>query len=120
MQCVRLFVYGTLKRGFVREDLMSAAQFEGPITTQRGYALYDLGAYPALVAHGEGTVAGEVYWVDAEHLEALDRYEGCPELYKRSAIVLADGSRAEAYVMTLDAVQASPIVEGGVWEAETR
>ena len=117
MTRVRLFVYGTLKRGFVREDLMAGATFECRATTQRGYALHDLGAYPALVAATEGTVIGEVYWVDAEHLVALDRYEGCPELYRRESIVLDDGSRAEAYVMSAARVRDCPRIDGGEFQS---
>ncbi|HVW24098.1 MAG TPA: gamma-glutamylcyclotransferase family protein [Polyangiaceae bacterium] len=114
---VRLFVYGTLKRGFVRADLMAGATFERCATTQCGYALHDLGAYPALVTATEGTVIGEVYWVDAEHLDALDRYEGCPELYQRESIVLEDGSRAEAYSMTAARVRGCPRIEGGDFQS---
>jgi gamma-glutamylcyclotransferase (GGCT)/AIG2-like uncharacterized protein YtfP len=110
---VRLFVYGTLKRGFVREDLMAGAILEERATTQCGYALHDLGDYPALVAATEGTVVGEVYSVDPEHLDALDRYEGCPELYRRESILLQDGSRAEAYVMSADRVRGHPRIDGG-------
>jgi gamma-glutamylaminecyclotransferase len=113
MERVRVFVYGTLKRGFPREDLMAGAVFEGSATTQRGYALYDLGAYPALVVGSEGAVIGEVYWVDPEHLAELDRYEGCPDLYGRVTIALSDGSRAEAYVMSATGVGGCPRIEGG-------
>jgi gamma-glutamylcyclotransferase (GGCT)/AIG2-like uncharacterized protein YtfP len=117
MQRVRLFVYGTLKRGFAREDLMAGAVFEGNATTQRGYALHDLGAYPALVSAAEGTVLGELYWVEAQHLEELDRYEGCPDLYRRESIVLSDGSRAEAYVMNAAGVRGCPRIDGGDFRA---
>jgi gamma-glutamylcyclotransferase (GGCT)/AIG2-like uncharacterized protein YtfP len=113
MQRVRLFVYGTLKRGFAREDLMAGAVFEGVATTQRGYALHDLGAYPALVIGSEGAVVGEVYSVEPEHLAALDRYEGCPDLYMRETIALSDGSLAEAYVMSAAGVGGSPPIECG-------
>jgi gamma-glutamylcyclotransferase (GGCT)/AIG2-like uncharacterized protein YtfP len=113
MQRVRLFVYGTLKRGFAREDLMAGAVFEGSATTQRGYALHDLGAYPALVSAVDGAVLGEVYRVDPEHLEQLDRYEGCPDLYRRESILLSDGSRADAYLMSAAQVRGHPRIDGG-------
>jgi gamma-glutamylcyclotransferase (GGCT)/AIG2-like uncharacterized protein YtfP len=113
MERVRLFVYGTLKRGFPRDDLMSGSVFEGNATTQRGYALHDLGDYPALVVAADGTVHGEVYWVDRKHLEKLDRYEGCPDLYRRQSILLSDGSRSEAYVMSAARVRGCPRIDGG-------
>jgi gamma-glutamylcyclotransferase (GGCT)/AIG2-like uncharacterized protein YtfP len=113
MQRVRLFVYGTLKRGFAREDLMAGAVFESSATTQRGYALHDLGAYPALVIAAEGMVHGELYWVAPEHLAVLDRYEGCPDLYQRQSIVLSDGTSAEAYLMSAARVRGCPRIDGG-------
>lgn len=96
---------------------MGGAVFEGSATTRRGYALYDLGAYPALVPAGEGTVRGEVYSVSPEHLERLDRYEGCPDLYRREVIELSDGSRAEAYVMSAEGVRGFPRIDGGEFRA---
>ena len=117
MQRVRLFVYGTLKRGFAREDLMAGAVFEGSATTQRGYALHDLGPYPALVIAAEGTVSGEIYRVSLQHLERLDHYEGCPDLYRRQAIELSDGSRAEAYVMSAEGVGGCPRIDDGEFRA---
>jgi gamma-glutamylaminecyclotransferase len=117
MPRVRLFVYGTLKRGFAREDLMNGATFDGAAMTQRGYALYDLGEYPALVLGTDGVVHGEVYRVTPEHLEALDRYEGYPELYGREPVALADGSMAVAYVMSGARLGRSPRIEGGLWKS---
>jgi len=65
-------------------------------------------------------VEGEVYWVTSEHIEALDRYEGAPELYQREPIPLADGSRAEAYVMSPARVGACPRIDGGVFQRRSR
>ncbi len=109
----RLFVYGTLKRGFPGQAHMHGSRFEGCATTGLGYALYDLGPYPALVVAGRGTVTGELHWITAEHLARLDHYEGSD--YARESIVLADGSRAEAYLMPLEHVVGSPCIPGGIW-----
>ena len=111
----RIFVYGTLKRGGAAADRMRGATFEGSATVA-GYALYDLGAYPALGADDEGAVVeGEVYLVTAEHLAELDRYEGYPELYRRELMRLGDGSLAEAYVMPASALSGHRKIPGGVW-----
>ena len=111
----RLFVYGTLKRGGLAAGRMHGASFEGLVTTAAGYALYDLGDYPALAKDDEGIVEGEVYLVTAEHLAELDRYEGYPELYRREAVPLADGSLAEAYVMPVGALSGRRKIPGGAW-----
>jgi gamma-glutamylaminecyclotransferase len=114
MERTRLFVYGTLKRGGVAAETMRGATFEGSVVTMTGYALYDLGEYPALVADGDGVVEGEVYLVTGDHLAELDRYEGCPELYRRELVRLADCSLAEAYVMP-GSVAGHRKIPGGVW-----
>ena len=119
MEEVRLFVYGTLKRGFPAERYLQEAQFQGTATTAPGYALHDLGAYPGLiVAAGAGTVSGELYSVSPEDLTRLDRYEGAD--YSRERIVLSDGSVAEAYVTPASSVAGTPRIEGGVWTAKGR
>lgn len=76
MSKVRMFVYGTLKRG-QRQDL---ARYEPtPAHLGEGWVtgrLYDLGHCPALVLDASaGPVWGEVWDVDAALFEALDRYE---------------------------------------------
>jgi gamma-glutamylaminecyclotransferase len=115
MRRTRLFVYGTLKRGGASAERMRGATFEGSVATAAGYALYDLGEYPALVEGGDGVVEGEVYLVTADHLAELDRYEGYPELYRRELVPLTDGSRAEAYLMPASAVVGHRKIPGGVW-----
>jgi len=94
---VRLFVYGSLRKGERHHDRMRGAEFEGPARTTTGFRLIRHGDYPALVAGGEGSVEGEVYRVDAALLDELDEFEGCPELYRRERVMLDDGSFAETY-----------------------
>jgi gamma-glutamylcyclotransferase (GGCT)/AIG2-like uncharacterized protein YtfP len=43
-----LFVYGTLKRGGSRHSLLKDCPFLGHALA-KGFALYDLGAYPGMV-----------------------------------------------------------------------
>src|SRR5215471_18828775 len=98
MQRIRLFVYGTLKRGGVGAARLEGAIFEGAAATAMGFALYDLVEYPALVAAPDGVVEGEVYQVTLQQLSELDSYEGYPELFHRELVPLADGSHAQAYL----------------------
>jgi len=73
-----VFVYGTLKRGQVRERCWPRRPLAVDPATVLG-ALYDLGPYPALVA-GSDRVGGEVWRFGAEDMEAtlaaLDEVEG--------------------------------------------
>lgn len=95
----RVFVYGTLMRGERNHCFLEGATFCGTAATEPRHRLLDLGAFPAMVAGGRASVAGEIYDVDAGTLAALDRLEGHPGFYRRTAVRLLDGGTAEAYLM---------------------
>lgn len=87
----RVFVYGTLKRGFSNHHFLRGQTFLGMATTVPGYRLFSLGDYPGLV-HWEGdaqSVQGEVWQVDDACLADLDVLEGVSEgLYHRLRVRL--------------------------------
>lgn len=112
----RLFVYGTLMRGHVRHHLIARCPFLGPATTEPAFELVDLHDYPALVQGGGTAVHGELYAVTEEILSRLDRVEGVPDLYRRSEVRLADGSRAQTYVLDREKVAGLPRISSGRWE----
>jgi gamma-glutamylcyclotransferase (GGCT)/AIG2-like uncharacterized protein YtfP len=88
-----LFVYGTLKRGCKNHHHIADQRFLGQARTTPGYALYDLGAYPGLVADASDTagVTGELWEVDEAALARLDVFEGVDEgLYRRQRVELMD------------------------------
>ena len=85
-----VFVYGTLKRGYLRHDSISQQIFLGEANTAARYRLFDLGDYPGLIADESGvSVAGELYAVDEECLGRLDEIEGVNQgLYSRQPVEL--------------------------------
>jgi gamma-glutamylcyclotransferase (GGCT)/AIG2-like uncharacterized protein YtfP len=90
MARVRLFVYGSLKRGGRHHDELAGAVFLGPATTLPGYRLEPLGEYLALVAAPPelaAAVPGELYELDESKLSALDAFEG--DAYERDNVRLA-------------------------------
>lgn len=95
----RLFVYGTLQRGCDNHALIAAGRRLGAAVTAPGFALIDLGPYPGMVRRGQSAVAGELYQVTPAVLEALDRFEGHPWLFRRARVPLADGRQAFAYLL---------------------
>ena len=115
MPTVRVFVYGSLKRGFVHHALLDGAEREGPAETAPGYRLVLQGSYPALVPGRGGSVRGELYRVSAELLCRLDAFEGCPELYQRSEVLLADGSTALCYAIDEDRARDCPELDADEW-----
>jgi gamma-glutamylcyclotransferase (GGCT)/AIG2-like uncharacterized protein YtfP len=106
----RLFVYGTLMRGFdhpMAQLLSRGADFLGQARC-RG-RLYLIKHYPGLVLSGDpaDTVFGELYRLrqPAELLREFDMYEACgegfaqPTEYVRQmlSVTLADGAVSEAW-----------------------
>ncbi|MFQ5732446.1 MAG: gamma-glutamylcyclotransferase [Planctomycetaceae bacterium] len=87
---VRLFVYGTLKRGYCRNFALAGQTFLGEARTRPGYRLYDCGDYPALVRAKVGcSIRGELWDVSAECLERIDVIEGVEERwYERGPVQL--------------------------------
>ncbi len=88
---MKLFIYGTLKRGGSNHAYLAGQKFLGPARTAPGYTLYSLGDYPGMVAHATDRdgVQGEVWSVDAHCLAQLDELEGLVEgLYRREPVPL--------------------------------
>lgn len=85
---MRIFVYGTLKRGFFNNDLLRDSTFLGEANLL-GYRLYTFknGGPPVIVEEGhEYFVTGELWEVDDKTLASLDRLEGHPNLYRRATV----------------------------------
>ena len=116
----RVFVYGSLLSGEANHRLLARARRVGEARTAPGFALHDLGAYPAMVAGGARAVAGQVYDVDAKTLARLDVLEGHPRYYRRAAIALADGTSAETYLLTHAQVEGRPLIASGNWRGRRK
>lgn len=89
----RVFVYGTLKRGFYFHDQYLGGDKSnscGPARTTSDYSLY-IDGMPHLVREPSETgVKGELYEVDGNVLETLDKLEGHPIVYYRDIIEVLD------------------------------
>ncbi len=105
-QIRRMFVYGTLMKGFVNYDHHLRGQVISITQGDTAGQLYHLPqGYPALV-EGDKAIKGEVMeLVDRGILEKLDRLEGFVEgrtdnLYERAirTVVLENGAIVECWV----------------------
>lgn len=95
---MRIFVYGTLKRGCSNHAHLSGQQFVREAVTAPRYRLVDCGGYPGMVpAEDAGTsVKGEVWEVDERGLEVLDLLEDVAVgLYAVERVSLLGGDAAE-------------------------
>lgn len=89
--CNHVFVYGTLMRGQRAHHLLAGGHCLGAFVLEN-YAMYHLGRYPGIKPCAGERVYGEVYEVDDNALEQMDRYEGNGSLYHR---VCAEAVRPE-------------------------
>lgn len=83
----RVFVYGSLMRGFGNHALINNQSFVSKASVQE-FDLYTLGGFPAAVLSDRGDVHihGEVFEVDDTALARMDRLEGHPTFYKREEV----------------------------------
>ena len=95
---MRVFVYGTLKRGFSNHHYLRRARFVGRARTPAAFQLFDLGAYPGAWMPGNSVIEGEVYDVDALTLASLDHLEEVPRVYRRETVQTENGT-AFIYVL---------------------
>lgn len=109
-----VFVYGSLKRGHRHHDQLAGADLVRADASVPGHRLVLQGEYPAMCV-GEGVVFGELYRVDDAVLARLDRFEGCPDLYRRVPVVLSSGERAFSYRIDAERARGLPPVAGGRW-----
>ena len=119
-----IFVYGTLKNGHKRHDLLAGGKFLDHGTLPSGFVLVDCGGYPGLIEASSADshpVSGEIYAVESAHLSVLDEYEAVDSgEYKRVPISVLTRSgnviNAQTYLF-LRHSQAIPVI-GGTWELE--
>ena len=94
----KVFVYGTLMKGHGNHRYyLMQSEFLGPGEIA-GYALYAVSSYPGIVPEVGEKVKGEVYQVDHETLERLDRLKEEDSLYLRKSVeVLMSGQLVRAW-----------------------
>ena len=111
-----VFVYGTLKRGERSHGLLGDAAFEGTALLS-GLELYNLGPFPMAICNPQASrpISGELYSITAQQLQALDRFEGAPRLYRRELRRLSDGREAWVYLGKPRQVRFAPVLSNGCW-----
>jgi gamma-glutamylcyclotransferase (GGCT)/AIG2-like uncharacterized protein YtfP len=119
---VRVFVYGSLKRGHGNHVVLSDAHYVGMGAVTLSGRMVDLGAFPGVIrqrdaAHYE--VKGEIYEVDEDTLNALDYLEGHPRFYRRDKYKTANGIRVWMYTLPdAESYDRCEYVESGIWRAD--
>ena len=93
---MKVFVYGTLQRGWHNHHILRTARFIGRATTVRKFGMTDVGFPFMLRDQRVAPVAGELFDIgdDADILASLDRLESEGRMYDRVlGMVEVDGQR---------------------------
>ena len=128
---IRIFVYGTLRRGFGLNPFLKTGYCKG-----EGFVygtMYNLGSFPGVILDETKTkkVVGEIYFIDRETLDKLDHIEGYipdePEhsLYIRKPVIVLDSNNEEEFGYIYEYNQRSEIkqlriIESGDWAVEEK
>ncbi|MCA1963633.1 MAG: gamma-glutamylcyclotransferase [Prosthecobacter sp.] len=116
---MKIFVYGTLKRGGSNHGWMRGQHFLTEAATAPCYRLYDLGGYPGMVLDEAAgiSIQGEIWEVDAEGLARLDVLEDVADgEYTREEVKLLpphDAWQVQGYRYLRDVSGARPL--GSSW-----
>jgi gamma-glutamylaminecyclotransferase len=120
----RIFVYGTLKRGFYNSYLLNTSLYIGKAkTVEPIFTMRRIANFPAVFANGSSFIHGEVYEVNDGVLDNLDHLENHPNWYKRQNVIIeyeaGNIETVQMYVMTkeweTDLYSKSPIIEEGIY-----
>lgn len=98
----KLFVYGTLKRGYHNSFYLEGSKFIGEDLTVNKYFMAVSGYIPFVfedwMEHEfKGFIKGEVYLVDSFTLKKIDRLENHPYDYRRKKVKLKRFGEAWLY-----------------------
>lgn len=116
---MKLFVYGTLQRGYWNNTLLRGATLFSEGLTVKPYVLFNCG-FPKAVpfvpvdASFEAPllpVSGELWDVEDHHIERCDRLEGHPNWYIRKEIdvSVSDGRTYKSYIYEMPEWQDNPL-----------
>jgi len=99
-----VFVYGTLRRVQSNHKLLGDAYCYGTGSTRDKYAMYISGSYPYVTStEARYPITGELYDVDDDTLDKLDKMEGHPRYYiRREIVVVVEGIEHIAWMYFRD------------------
>lgn len=115
---IRVFVYGTLKKGHPNHGLLRDSDFLGRCRISGRMRMVDLGYYPGVVpATGRDAtdIFGEVYRIRPEVLDTLDVLEGHPAYYERKRVP-TPWKGAWCYLLPAEYAEKNDVLQSGMWD----
>jgi len=114
-------VYGSLRSGMHNQYVLGQSKSLGTFNSEPIYTMYDVGgSYPAIIEKGCSSILMEIYEVNEEVKEKLDRLEGYSDSknlvdnYYNKVVIETPYGQAYLYVFN-SSVKNFDIVEIGDW-----
>lgn len=109
---MRVFVYGTLRRGQFNNIYLYDSKYEGTFKVP-GFIMRDIGCIP-MIEYGDRYIVAERYQINDTILRKLDELEGHPFFYVRKALKV-EGDRCYIYVKPPYSKHSGEIIPSGDW-----
>jgi len=110
MKKYKLFVYGTLKKGFHNHDFLKYASYLGERTIKG--KMYSYGAFPYVNIKQNGIIHGELYSIDENTLLDCDSLEGYPSFYSKKEVITNKNEKVLVYYINKEC---NALIKNGVW-----
>lgn len=110
----RIFVYGSLKKGFGNNRFLATSEYVGETQTPPNYNMVSFGVFPGVCSDGTFAISGEIYYVDNPTLIAIDRLEANGFFYTRELVEMEDGHEAWIYLFTKEKIAPSDVIGPGI------
>jgi len=111
----KVFVYGSLMRGCHNNPILLGSECLGEYILEAPLRMVSLNVIPGLIAADDGVIRrtyGELYVVEKEIVERLDRLEGHPDFYRRTRfgdmwvyVLSRRWGRVRPYIHPADGIQ---------------
>ncbi len=116
----KVAVYGSLRKGLGNHNyFLKNAKYLGEFKTEPIYSLYSLGGYPGLKENGSTSVTMEVYEVNEQEAEAIDRLEGYSSnrqsTFYDKEIINTPYGEAGVYIY-VNSIPENRLVKSGDWK----
>lgn len=117
----KVFVYGTLRKGFSNHDIIKEGnnKFLNKDETIDKYLMLDTGGFPAVIKNiPYHNIVGELYEVDNETFESIDKLESNGNLFQREKVILKSDNEAWMYFYLPENFVRSFLMEDLVFEGD--
>lgn len=97
----KVFIYGSLKQGFMNSIFMNDCTFLGNRNTKKPeFKMISLGFFPGVIKSNidKGYIMGELYEVDDKQLSWIDMLESNGDFYQRELVETNNNESAYMYL----------------------